>query len=99
VSIFLSEQSYKKQIADMNFTIDSANETIQHEITLAAGEYLISTHQDVNGNGDMDYGLFKIPKEPYGFSKMKGKIPGNFNAMKIIMNDENEEIIIPFVEY
>jgi hypothetical protein len=30
---------------------------------------------------------------------MKGKIPGNFNAMKIIMNGENEEIIIPFVEY
>jgi uncharacterized protein (DUF2141 family) len=97
VSVFYSEQAFKNKTADMVFPVEPKNNIIRHELTLTEGEYLISIHQDVNGNGEMDYGLFWIPKEPYGFSNMKGKIPGSFNTLKIIMDSTNKEIIIPFV--
>ena len=35
---------------------------------LAFGRYAISAYHDVNANGDLDSGLFGIPKEDYGFS-------------------------------
>jgi len=47
----------------------------------------------------MDYGLFGIPKEPYGFSNMKGKTPGNYNQLKFIITNSNERIIIPLVKW
>ena len=35
---------------------------------LAPGEYAVAVMHDENGNGRMDFGLFGIPKEGYGFS-------------------------------
>jgi len=32
------------------------------------GTYAISLYQDLNNNGVLDANLFKLPKEPYGFS-------------------------------
>ncbi|NLM00575.1 MAG: DUF2141 domain-containing protein [Treponema sp.] len=100
VSVFYSEQGFKNKKADMVFPIDPTNSIIHHKLTLAKGEYGISIHQDVNGNEEMDYGLFGIPKEPYGFSNMKGKVPPkNFDTLKIIMDNSNKEIVIPFVSF
>ena len=35
---------------------------------LAPGEYAVAVMHDENGNGKMDFGLFGIPREGYGFS-------------------------------
>jgi uncharacterized protein (DUF2141 family) len=32
------------------------------------GEYAIKAFHDVNGNGEMDFTMIGLPKEPYGFS-------------------------------
>jgi uncharacterized protein (DUF2141 family) len=100
VSVFYREKSFKDKTADTVFSINPINKTIQHKLTLTKRECLVSIHQDVNGNGEMDYGLFWIPKEPYGFSNMKGKIPSrSFDTLKIIMDNSNKEIVIPFVSF
>jgi len=39
---------------------------------LAVGDYAIMLFHDVNGNGDLDYNLLGIPKEPWGGS-LQGK--------------------------
>ena len=99
VSIFFNEQSYKNKTADMIFPIDPTNTIVQKEITLPEGEYVTSIYQDVNRNGEMDFGLFWIPQEPYGFSNMEGKIPGSFHKLKITMDTSNRRILIPLVKY
>ncbi|MEM9990322.1 MAG: DUF2141 domain-containing protein [Bacteroidota bacterium] len=38
-------------------------EDIQH------GTYAVAVFHDLNGNGELDQGMFGIPKEPYAFSK------------------------------
>lgn len=40
---------------------------------LAPGEYAVVAYQDLNGNGELDRGLFGIPLEPIGFSN--GAVP------------------------
>jgi uncharacterized protein (DUF2141 family) len=35
---------------------------------LAPGQYAIRIFQDVNANGELDLGQYRIPVEPYGFS-------------------------------
>ena len=35
---------------------------------LTVGQYAVSVYQDSNNNGQLDTGLFGIPKEKYGFS-------------------------------
>lgn len=99
VSIFFNEKSYKNQTPDMIFPVDPTNTIVEKEITLLEGEYLISIYQDVNGNGEMDYGLFRIPQEPYGFSNMNGKMPGSFDKLKLTMNNSNRSIVIGLVNY
>ncbi len=37
-------------------------------LDLPPGEYAIKAFHDVNSNGEMDFNMVGIPKEPYGFS-------------------------------
>ena len=96
---YSSQEAFSNEKHDWKTTIEPVSETIVYQIHLPAGEYVIGIHQDSNGNGYMDYRLFGIPKEPYGFSNMKGKMPGNFNLLKFNINNPNERIIIPLVRY
>ncbi len=41
---------------------------------LPEDNYAISVFQDENENDELDTNIFGIPKEPYGFSKIKGMI-------------------------
>ncbi len=36
---------------------------------VAAGRYAVQAYFDENGNGKMDFGLFGLPKEGFGFSR------------------------------
>jgi uncharacterized protein (DUF2141 family) len=97
--IFLDEKSYKENNPGRTFTIEPKNTTVIYEIQMAEGEYVIGIHQDSNGNGEVDYGLFGIPKEPCGLSNMSGKIPGNYNSLKFRINGPNEKIILSFIMF
>jgi uncharacterized protein (DUF2141 family) len=99
IGIYFNERSFKNKSPDISLQINSINDTIFQEIPLVEGEYVIGIHQDTNGNGEMDYGIFGIPKEPFGFSNMRGKIPGNYNQLKFRVNKYSERIVIPLVKY
>ena len=99
LGFYFNEQSFKNRKPDAFFQIAPANDIILHQMVLPEGEYMIIIHQDINGNGEMDYGLFGIPKEPYSFSNMKGKRPGNFNQSKIRIDNQNNRLIMPLVMF
>jgi uncharacterized protein (DUF2141 family) len=99
LGIYFNELSFRNKNPDITLQINPINNKIVKEIALPEGEYVIGIHQDTNGNGEMDYGLFGIPKETFGFSNMKGRIPRNFSEMKFGVKDSNNGIIISFVKY
>ena len=55
----------------------SDNITIVTFNDLPVGRYAVSVYQDSNNNGQLDRGIFGIPKEKYGFSN--GARRPNFN--------------------
>ena len=98
--VYSNEASFRVYNPDQLIVINPNNVTIIHEIQIPeSGYYVLAIHQDTNGNGDMDYNILKIPQEPYGFSNMRGKIPGNFNQMRFRINNVNERIVITFIKY
>jgi uncharacterized protein (DUF2141 family) len=101
VSIYFNEESFKPDDARPEITManEPNTEIILFEVQIPEGEYVIGAFQDANENGDMDYSIFRIPKEPYGFSNMRGKIPGNYNKLKYKIDDQNRRIIIPLVMF
>ena len=99
LGFYSSERSFTNENPDISFQLNPTDSIISYEIVLPEGEYMIGIHQDLNGNGVMDYGLFRFPKEPYAFSKMKGKIPGNFNQSKTRIDNLNNRIIMSLVMF
>jgi len=95
--VFYSERAYRNQREDIAFRVDPTNSTILYEMLLPEGECVITIFQDTNGNGVLDYGLFRIPKEPVGMTNYNGGIPGNFNKLKITISNNNMRIIIPLI--
>jgi uncharacterized protein (DUF2141 family) len=43
---------------------------------LPSGDYAVALYHDVNANDKLDSNLFGMPKEPYGFSTLKGSVMG-----------------------
>ena len=99
LGFYSSDQSFRNESPNITFQMDPTSDIIIKEITLPEGEYVIGIHQDTNGNGIMDYRLFGIPREPYGFSNMRGRIPSNFDQMKIYVNNLSNRKIIPLVRF
>ena len=79
LGVYFNEQSFRNENPDISMQIEPINNIIIQEITLPEGEFVIGIHQDISRTGSMDFGLFGIPREPFGFTNMRGKIPGNFN--------------------
>lgn len=99
LGFYSNEYSFRNENPDITLQIEPISTIIIQEIILPEGEYVIGVHQDTNGNGVMDYGLFGIPREPFGFSNMRGRIPGNFDQLKVNINNRNNRIIIPLVRF
>ena len=63
---------------------------------LPSGTYAVAVLHDVNGNEKMDYGLIRLPKEPYGFSN--GVVPRfgppAFEDSAFVVADEDLNIAI-----
>lgn len=66
---------------------------------LMEGEYAVAVFQDINGNGILDTGKLRIPKEPFGISNInnQGKkgIP-TFDKAKIKINGDTT-VSIPLI--
>ena len=62
---------------------------------LPVGEYAVSIYHDENNSGELEKGMFGIPKEPFACSNnAKGKMgPPKYNDAKFTL-DSNKEIVI-----
>lgn len=56
-----------RTIQSKRSAVDEAKVRIDFE-PVSAGRYAIRAYQDVNGNGKLDLGWFRIPREPTGAS-------------------------------
>ena len=99
VSVNDSEKSFKARVPAASFKAPAKTPEVTFALKLAPGEYAFCVYHDVNGNGDLDTGLFGIPKEPFGFSNYDGKSPpGKFERHKVVVS-KDETITIPLVEF
>jgi uncharacterized protein (DUF2141 family) len=95
VAIYSNESDYKNKKYFMSFIKDPVNETINFTVDLPEEEYVVSVFQDVNNNGELDSGLFGIPKEPVGITNYSGKgIPGGFHKSKVPVNTNTTKITV-----
>ncbi|MCU0392958.1 MAG: DUF2141 domain-containing protein [Thermoflexibacter sp.] len=66
VSVFAEKGFLKEPIQSKSIKVTGDKASVLFD--LPAGEYAISTYQDLNSNGKMDRHFYGAPKEPYGFS-------------------------------
>jgi len=94
--IYSTAESFRTETPDFIFTLGDNNTVLSQEVSLPAGEYVITAWQDANGNGKMDYGLFGVPKELFGISNYFGKgYPSkSFDKQKILINNMTGKIVI-----
>ncbi len=74
ILLFNSEDGYPEagEKALKGYTIKVNSETMIIELgEFPAGEYAITLMHDKNMNGIMDKNMIGIPKEPFGFTKLK----------------------------
>lgn len=74
VNLYASKASFLEH-EDVQAEVIVAEEGASQVIfsDLAPGDYAAVAYQDLNGNGELDRGLFGIPLEPIGFSN--GVVP------------------------
>jgi uncharacterized protein (DUF2141 family) len=67
VGIYNSKETFfKKPFA--SGTAKPCSTTVELSFAIPDGEYAVAGYQDLNDNGELDRGLFNLPKEPYGLS-------------------------------
>jgi len=100
IAIYNSKTNYKKNIPCKELKAESTSETIIIKENLPSGEYVISLFQDKNGNGKLDTHIFRIPKEPIGFTNYTRKtIPGGWRKLKTKVDEENRSIKIKMIHF
>ncbi len=69
VSLFDEEKQYlKKPLMRLNESVKDSD-TLDVEFNdLKPGDYAVSIFYDEDNDGELDTGMFRIPKEPVGFS-------------------------------
>jgi uncharacterized protein (DUF2141 family) len=96
-AIYSNANNYRNHQHDFTFQGNSINSVLQFNLQIPAGEYVIEVYQDSNNNGQLDFGLFNIPREPVGITNYSGRgIPGNFNREKVTINNGTRIIIQMF---
>ena len=94
VTLFNSKESYIKHKYKEIAIKPVDNEAVGSFEKLSFGEYAISVIHDQNGNGKLDSNIFRIPKEPYGFSNNAAATfgPPGFEESAFAFNS-NQQII------
>jgi uncharacterized protein (DUF2141 family) len=96
VAVFANVNQFKKEDPYVSFWMESITDKIIHNIDLPEGEYVVTIYQDENNNGKLDKFFFR-PREPIGMTNYSGGIPGNFQKLKVIVNDSNKRISINLI--
>ncbi len=83
VGVYDNEVSFKQKSGAVDsLIIIPTNETTKVQFNnIPTGDYAIAVFQDLNKNGKIDLGKFKIPTEPVGISNYsigKSKLPPTF---------------------
>jgi len=96
IAIFANVNEFRREEPSMYFMLDSTSTVITQEVSLPAGEYLISAFQDSNNNQRLDNNLFGVPRELVGISNYSGRgFPSrNFDRHKIPINNTTDKITI-----
>ena len=69
VSLFDEEKQYLKQpLSTLRESIHDGDTLDVEFANLKAGLYAVSMFYDLDNDGELDTGMFRIPKEPIGFS-------------------------------
>lgn len=78
--------SSKRTVLDKSVVVTSGPLLVVEK--LPPGEYSVMLYQDENRNGQLDTGMFGVPKEPYGYSNdATGKMgPPEFKAQLFQVN-------------
>lgn len=97
VAVFSNENKFKKKEPDISFWLESIANRISYNIDLPEGEYVVTVYQDENNNEKLDSFFFR-PREPVGITNYIGGIPGNFQKLKIAVNDNNKRISINLIK-
>ena len=69
VALFDSEASFTRDAREAAVLPIRAGQAEWTVRDLPPGRYAVAAFHDEDGDGDMDRGLFGIPREPYGFSR------------------------------
>ena len=85
LAIFANAEEFRKEEPFLAFELGDSNSVLSREISLPAGEYVISAFQDANGNRALDYNRLGIPRELVAISNFDGRgFPSkNFNRQKV----------------
>jgi uncharacterized protein (DUF2141 family) len=96
VAVFSNENQFKRKEPYISFWLESVSDEIGYDIDLPEGEYVVTVYQDENNNGKLDSFFFR-PREPVGMTNYGGGIPGNFQKLKITVNENNKRINIDLI--
>jgi uncharacterized protein (DUF2141 family) len=95
VAVYADEPSYLNNEPRHTFRLDPAQPVLSINLNLPAGDYVVTAFQDTNGNGQLDTGLFGIPKEPAAKSNWNGAgSPGPWKKLKTAVNDTSRKITL-----
>ena len=101
LAVFSSNDSFKNQTPEYGGDIPALNAAMTFEITLPAGEYVITAYQDANNNGRIDIGLFGIPRELVGVSNYFGRgFPSqNFERQKVKVDSTANRVVLNLYKF
>lgn len=92
VALYADESAYASGKANFSSSIKADQQ--QQVVTfknLPEGEYAIKMYQDENDNNKLDFNMFGIPKEGYGFSNNVGMFGAPaYSEAKFIIKDNTE---------
>jgi uncharacterized protein (DUF2141 family) len=98
VSVFAEKGFLKEPIQSKSFKVNGDKAILLFD--LPAGEYAVSTYQDLNSNGKMDRHFYGAPKEPYGFSNnIKPTIgPPDYEDCMVKVSEGKKTILITLIK-
>jgi uncharacterized protein (DUF2141 family) len=101
LAIFSSADSFRKETPEYGGEVPALNAVMTFEITLPAGEYVITAYQDANNNGRIDIGLFGIPRELVGVSNYFGRgFPSqNFERQKVKVDRTSGRVVLNLYKF
>lgn len=100
VTIFDSEEAFKKKKPFRRLKLQTGEETITTSVSLPVGEYFFSAFQDINDNGKFDTNFLGFPKESIGIANFDGKsMPGGFEKHKVLINGNNTVVPLAMIQF